>query len=74
MYESIGRSRGTDFFRIRDQLSDQERAILDRTRAFVDNEVLPVINDYWERAEFPRELVARLGTLGIVGDGIHGYG
>ena len=74
MYETIGRSRGTDFFRIRDQLTEQERAILDKTRAFVDDEVLPVINDYWERAEFPRELVAKLGSLGIVGDGIQGYG
>jgi len=74
MYENIGRSRGTDFFRIRDQLTEQERAVLDTTRAFVDDEVLPVINDYWERAEFPRELVARLGQLGIVGDGIEGYG
>jgi glutaryl-CoA dehydrogenase len=36
--------------------------------------VLPVINDYWERAEFPRDLVEKLGSLGIVGDGIEGYG
>jgi glutaryl-CoA dehydrogenase len=41
---------------------------------FVDDEVLPVINDYWERAEFPRPLVEKLGKLGIVGDGIDGYG
>ena len=43
-------------------------------RDFVDDEVLPVINDYWERAEFPRPLVEKLGELGIVGDGIEGYG
>ena len=36
--------------------------------------MLPGINDYWERAEFPRDLVERLGELGIVGDGIEGYG
>jgi glutaryl-CoA dehydrogenase len=74
MYETIGRSRGTDFFRIADQLTPEEREYLDRTRAFVDDEVLPVINDYWERAEFPYELVQKLGRLGIVGDGIEGYG
>ena len=45
-----------------------------RTRDFVDDEVLPVINDYWERAEFPWPLVEKLGELGIVGDGIEGYG
>ena len=33
-----------------------------------------MINDYWERAEFPRELVRELGELGLVGDGIEGYG
>jgi glutaryl-CoA dehydrogenase len=74
MFDQIGRARGTDFFKIRDQLTDTERDYLDRTRAFVDDEVLPVINDYWERAEFPWPLVKRLGELGIVGDGIEGYG
>jgi glutaryl-CoA dehydrogenase len=74
MFDDIGRARGTDYFRIRDQLTEQERAYLDKTRKFVDDEVLPVINGYWERAEFPRDLVRQLGALGIVGDGIHGYG
>ena len=74
MYETIGRSRGTDFFRIADQLTAEERDYWRRTRDFVDDEVLPVINDYWERAEFPRPLVEKLGKLGIVGDGIEGYG
>ena len=33
---------------------------------------LPVINDYWERAEFPWQLIKKMGTLGIVGDGSYG--
>jgi glutaryl-CoA dehydrogenase len=36
--------------------------------------VLPVINGYWERAEFPWPLVKSMAGLGIVGDGIQGYG
>ena len=36
--------------------------------------MLPVINGYWERAEFPWELIKKMGALGIVGDGIDGYG
>ncbi len=72
--EGLGRARGTDFFRIADQLTDEEREYWDRTRRFVDTEVLPVIADVWERAEFPRDLVKRLGELGLVGDGIEGYG
>jgi glutaryl-CoA dehydrogenase len=74
MYETIGRAQGTDYFRIADQLSHEELDYLQRTRAFVDDEVLPVINDYWERAEFPRPLIEKMAGLGIVGDGIVGYG
>jgi glutaryl-CoA dehydrogenase len=74
MYEGIGRSLGTDYFRIGDQLTAAERDYWRRTRDFVDDEVLPVINDYWERAEFPWPLIARLAELGVVGDGIDGYG
>ena len=74
MYENIGRSLGTDYFRIADQLTREELGYLRRTRDFVDDEVLPVINGYWERAEFPWPLVEKLARLEIVGDGIKGYG
>jgi glutaryl-CoA dehydrogenase len=74
MFENLGRSLGTDYFRIADQLTAEERDYLQRTRDFVDGEVLPVINGYWERAEFPWPLVESLAKLGIVGDGIVGYG
>jgi glutaryl-CoA dehydrogenase len=74
MHEDIGRSLSTDYFRIADQLSTEELGYLLRTRAFVDDEVLPVINGYWERAEFPWPLIEKLAKLGIVGDGIEGYG
>ena len=71
---SIGRSLGTDYFRIADQLTPEELDYLRRTRDFVDEEVLPVINGYWERAEFPWPLIEKMAKLGIVGDGIPGYG
>jgi glutaryl-CoA dehydrogenase len=74
MYEAVGRSLGTDYFRIADQLTPDERTYWRRIRDFVDEEVLPVINGYWERAEFPWPLVERLAHLGVVGDGIEGYG
>jgi len=74
MYSGIGRSLGTDYFLIADQLTREELGYLRRTRDFVDNEVLPVINGYWERAEFPRPLIDKLAKLDIVGDGIEGYG
>jgi glutaryl-CoA dehydrogenase len=74
MYKDIGKALGTDYFHIRDELSQEELGYLERARRFVEHEVLPVIGDYWERAEFPWELVRRLGELRLVGDGIEGYG
>jgi len=73
-YQNIGRSLGTDYFRIADQLTDAELEIWRRARDFVDDEVLPVIGDYWEKAELPWPLLRRLGELGLVGDGIDGHG
>jgi glutaryl-CoA dehydrogenase len=74
VYTGIGRALGTDYFLLRGELTEAELEYLDRTRRFVHDEVLPVINPYWERAEVPLELCRRLGELGLVGDGIEGYG
>jgi glutaryl-CoA dehydrogenase len=73
-YADVGKALGTDYFLLRDQLTEQEIDYLERTRRFVDDEVLPVIGDYWERAELPFDLARRLGELQLVGDGIEGYG
>jgi len=70
----IGRALGTDYFLLRSELTEDELDYLNRTRRFVEEEVLPVMPGYWERAEVPLDLVRRLGELGLVGDGIEGYG
>lgn len=62
-----------DFFELYDGLSDHEHEVVRRVRAFVDECVLPIINDYWERAAFPDELVRSLARLGVVGTTISGY-
>jgi glutaryl-CoA dehydrogenase len=67
-------ARVDDVFLLDDTLTDAERALRDRVRAFGDEHVLPIINDYWERAQFPFELVAPLGELGVVGGTVEGYG
>ena len=72
--EDIGKALSTDYFQLREELSPEQMDHLLRTRTFVEDEVLPVINGYWERAEFPRELAEKLGAAGLVGDGIEGYG
>jgi glutaryl-CoA dehydrogenase len=73
-YSDVGKALGTDYFLLREQLSEDEIDYLERARRFVDDELLPVIGEYWERAEFPLELARRLGALGLIGDGIEGYG
>jgi glutaryl-CoA dehydrogenase len=63
-----------DFYRIDELLTDEEREVRDRVRTFSDKEIVPVINDYWERAEFPFELVPKLAALNLAGGRIEGYG
>ncbi|MFI7742244.1 acyl-CoA dehydrogenase family protein [Kocuria rhizosphaericola] len=63
-----------DIYRLDARLTAEEVAIRDKVRAFVDEEVRPVINDYWERAEFPFELVPKLAELGVAGTVIQDHG
>lgn len=72
--QSLGQSLGTDFYLMDELLTEEESRVRDKVRAFSDKEVIPIINDYWERAEFPFELVPRFATLGIAGSDIKGYG
>ena len=74
MIADVTRSLGTDYYMIDDLLTDEERDIRDRVRAFADAEVIPIINDYWEKAEFPFELVPKLAELNIAGGSIQGHG
>jgi glutaryl-CoA dehydrogenase len=70
----LGEALRTDYFQLREEFTPAQLDYLDRTRRFVHDEVLPVINGYWERAEFPWPLIKKLGATGLVGDGIAGYG
>ncbi len=74
MATELQSARGTDFYLMDELLSEEERSIRDKVRVFCDREVIPVINDYWERAEFPFELIPKLAALGIAGGSIQGYG
>ncbi|KAK9804050.1 hypothetical protein WJX73_009036 [Symbiochloris irregularis] len=63
-----------DAFRIDDLLSPEERAIRQKTRQFMEAEVAPIIADYWERAEFPHQVVPKLAKLNLGGGVLKGYG
>ena len=66
--ENIGAARGTDYFLMKEQLTKDEAELLYTVRKFSEEEVLPVVNPYWESGEFPFELVPKLAALNIVGD------
>ena len=70
----LTQARDTDPFLLLDGLSEQDRAVQARVRGFVNTKVLPVINGYWERAEFPHALLPDLAALNIIGSTIEGYG
>jgi glutaryl-CoA dehydrogenase len=64
----------TDFLDIDDLLAEPEKAVRARVRTLVEQEVLPIIEDCYERGEFPRQLIPRLAGLGLLGMKLSGYG
>ena len=64
----------TDLYLSDELLTDEERRIRDVLHEFCAREVTPIINDYWERAEFPFELVPKIAELGLAGGVITGHG
>ncbi len=56
-----------DLFNIDAALTEEERAIRDTVRAFVDEQVLPIIGDCYVQGRFPDELIPGLAELGVLG-------
>jgi len=67
-------SLSTDYYLLDELLTDEERSVRDKVRAFMEREVVPIINDYWERAEFPFELIPKFASFNIAGGTVQGYG
>jgi len=64
-----------DLFSIDHLLSDEERAIRDVVRDYVDTRVKPEVADWFETGDIPaRELALELGELGVLGMHLEGYG
>src|SRR5579864_4107560 len=74
MVTEITSSLGVDFYLMDELLTTEEQSVRNKVRAFCDKEVIPIINDYWERAEFPFEIIPKLAALNIAGGSIKGYG
>ncbi|MDP4200612.1 MAG: acyl-CoA dehydrogenase family protein [Bacteroidota bacterium] len=56
-----------DYYDIDSLLSEEQRMIRNTVRQFVETEVLPIIEEHSQAMSFPRELVAKIGALGLLG-------
>jgi glutaryl-CoA dehydrogenase len=63
-----------DFFRLSDHLTEPQQILCGKVREFVNQVVKPTINPYWEKAEFPWEIVKQMGHLPIWGGTLDEYG
>ncbi len=58
---------GVDYFNIEDLLTQEEILVRDSVRKFVDENVIPVIEDHYQKGTFPMDLIPKLGELGVFG-------
>jgi alkylation response protein AidB-like acyl-CoA dehydrogenase len=63
-----------DLYDLNALLSDEERMVRDMVRRFVDEEVLPIVEEHHRAGTFPREKLKTLGELGLYGPSLKGYG
>ena len=63
-----------DFLQVDRLFTEEERATRERVKTFVAEHVLPYIEGWFERGEFPTELARGFGELGILGMHLDGFG
>ncbi|SDD34735.1 glutaryl-CoA dehydrogenase [Algoriphagus faecimaris] len=63
-----------DFYELGKSLPKHERDIQLRVREFMEREIKPIANHYWNRAEFPMQIIPKMAELDIAGLTYQGYG
>lgn len=63
-----------DFYELGKSLPHHEREIQLRVREFMEREIKPIANDYWNRGEFPMQIIPKMAELDIAGLTYQGYG
>lgn len=64
----------TDFLAVDEMLTEEDRAIRDTVRAYVQAELAPHVSEWYERGTIPIEIATGLGKLGVLGMHLEGYG
>lgn len=62
-----------DLYDVRAELTEEERMVQDSVGRFVDEKVLPVIQEAFENHTFPKELISHVAELGLLGSSLEGY-
>ena len=58
---------GVDFYDIDGLLSEEERAVRDTVRAWVDEQLMPIIGECYVEGRFPKQLIPGMAELGLFG-------
>ena len=58
---------GVDFYDISGLLTEEERAVRDTVRQWVDDRLMPIIGDCYVEGRFPKELIPGMAELGMLG-------
>jgi len=66
--------RGVDFIQYDSLLTDEERLVRDSTRQFIEDNLIPIIEECNRAGRFPRELVKPMAEMGFFGASLKGYG
>src|SRR5436305_2718351 len=66
--------KGVDFIEFDSLLSDDERLVRDTARRFIEDNLVPIIEQCNREGRFPRELVKPMADLGFFGASLKGYG
>lgn len=63
-----------DFYNLDLKLTPEQREIQMKVRNFMEDEIRPLVNEYWRKDQFPFEIIEKIKTLNIVGVPYEGYG
>jgi len=63
-----------DFYDLALKLTPQQRELQIKVRNFMEDEIKPIANEYWNKAEFPFQIIPKMAELNICGLTYEGYG
>jgi len=69
----MAKFQGVDYYQLDDLFTEEEKLIRSTVRDFVEEKFIPVIEECYQKGEFPSEIIKPLGELGAFGCTIDGY-